>query len=113
MQFSCKRKLLFKAFRAWRLERKEKRLLRKQAEIGNKYNVIKNVSTHSMLNDPDGEIDMKFDLEDTEMCLNKSLDNNIHMAEKMTQTDLLPMSSSVVSSIAILKTITLKYCSGS
>ena len=114
MQYSCKRQLacisslalkrLFKAFRAWRLERKEKRLLRKQAEIGNKYNVIKNVSTHSMLNDPDGEIDMKFDLEDTEMCLNKSLDNNIHMAEKMTQTDLLPMSSSLVSSIAILKT---------
>ena len=45
---------MLKAFRAWRLEKKEKRLLRKQAEIGKKYNVIKNVSTHSMLNDPDG-----------------------------------------------------------
>ena len=44
-------------FRAWRLERKEKQLLRKQAERGKKYNVIKNVSTHSMLNDIDGRID--------------------------------------------------------
>ena len=47
-------------FRAWQLDRKEKRLLRKQAEIGAKYNVIKNVSTHSMLNDPDGEISSEF-----------------------------------------------------
>ena len=47
---------LSKTFRAWRLERKEVRMLRKQAEIGNKYNVIKNVSTHSMLNDLDGEL---------------------------------------------------------
>ena len=43
-------------FRAWRLEQKEQRLLRKQEQIGKKYNVIKNVSTHSMLNDPDGEM---------------------------------------------------------
>ena len=40
-----------------------------------------------MLNDPDGEIDISGDLEDIGMCLNKSLDNNIHMVEKMTQTD--------------------------
>ena len=43
-------------FRAWRLERKEQRLLKKQEQIGKKYNVIKNVSTHSMLNDPDGKL---------------------------------------------------------
>ena len=49
-----------------------------------------------MLNDPDGEIDMKLDLEDIGMCLNKSLDNNIHMVEKTTQTDGFPVSSSLV-----------------
>ena len=48
--------LLSQTFRAWRLERKEQRLLKKQEQIGKKYNVIKNVSTHSMLNDPDGII---------------------------------------------------------
>ena len=31
-------------------------MLKKQEQIGKKYNVIKNVSTHSMLNDPDGKI---------------------------------------------------------
>ena len=85
-------------------------MLRKQEQIGEKYNVIKNVSTHSMLNDPDGrkinifslcykliagELDMKLDLEDIGMCLNKSLDNNIHMVEKTTQTESFPLSSSL------------------
>ena len=77
----------YRKFRSWRLEQKEQRLLRKQEQIGKKYNVIKNVSTHSMLNDPDGEIDISGDLEDIGMCLNKSLDNNIHMVEKTTQTE--------------------------
>jgi len=86
---------MYRTFRAWRLERKEKQLLRKQAEIGKKYNVIKNVSTHSMLNDIDGELDMKLDLEDIGMCLNKSLDSNIPMTEKMTQTEPFPMSSTL------------------
>ena len=44
-----------------------------------------------------GELDMKLDLEDIGMCLNKSLDKNIHMVEKMTQTELFPVSSSLVS----------------
>ena len=104
--------IIKQTFRAWRLERKEKQLLRKQAERGKKYNVIKNVSTHSMLNDIDGmidspqylpsiinnlgELDMKLDLEDIGMCLNKSLDSNIPMTEKMTQTEPFPMSSTLV-----------------
>ena len=110
-------------FRAWHLDRKEKRLLRKQAEIGAKYNVIKNVSTHSMLNDPDGEminrvllclsvysgeLDMKLDLEDIGMCLNKSFDQNILMIEKMTQTELYPVSSSHVSFIITLNMFHIK-----
>ena len=49
-----------------------------------------------MLNDPDGEIDMKLDLEDIGMCLNKSLDKNIHMVEKTTQTESFPIGSSLV-----------------
>ena len=36
---------------------------------------------------------MKLDLEDIGMCLNKSLDNNIHMVEKTTQTESFPMAS--------------------
>ena len=44
-----------------------------------------------------GEIDMKLDLEDIGMCLNKSLDKNIHMLEKMTQTEMFPINSSLVS----------------
>ena len=40
-----------------------------------------------------GELDMKLDLEDIGMCLNKSLDNNIHMVEKTTQTESFPMAS--------------------
>ena len=39
---------------------------------------------------------MALDLEDIGMCLNKSLDNNIHMAEKTTQTETFPVSSSLV-----------------
>ena len=38
---------------------------------------------------------MKLDLEDIGMCLNKSLDNNIHMVEKTTQTECFPVSSSL------------------
>ena len=38
---------------------------------------------------------MKVDLEELGMCLNKSLDKNIHMIEKMTQTELFPMSSTL------------------
>ena len=43
-----------------------------------------------------GEIDMKLDLEDIGMCLNKSLDGNIHMVEKTTQTESFPLGSSLV-----------------
>ena len=32
----------YRKFRSWRLEQKEQRLLRKQEQIGKKYNVIKN-----------------------------------------------------------------------
>ena len=39
-----------------------------------------------------GEIDMKLDLEDIGMCLNKSLDKNIHMVEKTTQTETFHVS---------------------
>ena len=38
---------------------------------------------------------MKLDLEDIGMCLNKSLDNNIHMVEKTTQTESFPLTSSM------------------
>ena len=38
---------------------------------------------------------MKLDLEDIGICINKSLDNNIHMVEKTTQTETFPMSSSL------------------
>jgi hypothetical protein len=38
---------------------------------------------------------MKVDLEELGMCLNKSFDKNIHMIEKMTQTELFPMSSTL------------------
>ena len=38
---------------------------------------------------------MKLDLEDIGMCLNKSLDNNIHMVEKTTQTESFPIGSSL------------------
>lgn len=66
------------------------------ASTGKNYNVIKNVSTHSMLHDPDGELDMKLELEDIGICLARDLeDRNIHQAEKQTQTDLFPMSSSM------------------
>ena len=46
---------------------------------------------------------MKLDLEGIGMCLNKSLDKNIHMIEKMTQTDLFPMSSTLVSYLTFQK----------
>ena len=46
-----------------------------------------------MKNKLSGELDITLDLEDIGMCLNKSLDNNIHMVEKTTQTESFPMSS--------------------
>ena len=55
----------FKALRARRLARKERALLAKQAEYQEKtYNVMKNVSTHSMINANDGELDLRLELED-------------------------------------------------
>ena len=42
-----------------------------------------------------GEIDMKLDLEDIGMCLNKSLDKNIHMVEKTTQTETFHVSGNL------------------
>jgi len=93
---------LYRALRARRLEYKEIQMLKKQAaSTGKNYNVMKNVSTHSMLHDPDGELDMKLELEDIGICLARDLeDKNIHQAEKQTQTDLFPMSSSMNLAVA-------------
>ena len=38
---------------------------------------------------------MKLDLEDIGMCLNKSLDKNIHMVEKTTQTETFHVSGNL------------------
>ena len=59
-----------------------------------------------MLHDPDGQLDMKTDLEDIGICLARwgggpspprdTEDSNIHQAEKQTQTDLYPTASGLV-----------------
>ena len=44
---------------------KEKKLLaRKEVETGTQYNVMKNVSTHSVINANDGELDLRLEIED-------------------------------------------------
>ena len=56
---------LFQAVRARRLAYKERKLLAQQADnLGKTYNVMKNVSTHSMINANDGELDLRLELED-------------------------------------------------
>ena len=43
------------------MKTENKKLNLQAASTGKNYNVMKNVSTHSMLHDPDGELDMKLE----------------------------------------------------
>jgi hypothetical protein len=56
--------LFVQRLQALRLENKEKRFLAKQSRTGNKYNVLRNISTQADLRDNDGDMrssDVKID----------------------------------------------------
>ena len=80
------------AARARRLAHKEKVLLERQCagKLSKEYSVMKNVSTHSMINSADGELELKLELDDVGVFPSKShVDHcNVSHAEKMTQTDV-------------------------
>ncbi|XP_023326004.1 voltage-dependent T-type calcium channel subunit alpha-1G [Eurytemora carolleeae] len=81
---------LYRAVRARRLAYKERKLLAQQADNqGKTYNVMKNVSTHSMINANDGELDLRLELEDIGIYAARGLESPpVNYAEKTTQTDL-------------------------
>ena len=56
---------MYRAHKAQRLANKERDLLEKQSagKLKN-YNVMKNVSTHSMINSVDGEFEMRLELDE-------------------------------------------------
>ena len=82
----------YRAARARRLAHKEKVLLERQCagKLSKEYSVMKNVSTHSMINSADGELELKLELDDVGVFPSKNhVDHrNISHAEKMTQTDV-------------------------
>jgi len=78
----------YKAMRTRRLAKKEQQLMQqKGAGKLQNYNVMKNVSTHSIINAPDGKNDMRAELDEVSVYIAKNTDKNISMSEKMTQTD--------------------------
>ena len=80
------------AARARRLAHKEKVLLERQCagKLSKEYSVMKNVSTHSMINSADGELELKLELDDVGVFPSKNHVDycNVSHAEKMTQTDV-------------------------
>ena len=59
-------------------------------KLSKEYSVMKNVSTHSVINTADGELELKLELDDVGVFPSKNhVDNcNISHAEKMTQTEV-------------------------
>jgi len=59
------------------LKHKEKVLLEKKdtGKLQN-YNVMKNVSTHSMVNVNDGELEMRLEMDDISVYVSKNQDKN-------------------------------------
>ena len=80
------------AARARRLAHKERVLLERQCtgKLSKEYSVMKNVSTHSVINSADGELELRLELDDVGVFPSKNhVDHrNISHAEKMTQTDV-------------------------
>merc|ERR1719295_1426988 len=82
-------KATYRSAKTKHLKHKE-RVLQEKKDTGKlqNYNVMKNVSTHSMVNVHDGELEMRLELDDISVHVSKHTDKNVCQSEKMTQTDI-------------------------